>query len=250
MPRFEPIRQFRVSEEVTDRIKQAILLGEFKAGDKLPSERDLAKQFQVSRVAIREALRKLEHSGFIVTRQGATGGTYVTDLTFEYLTDAFLDLFLSDKIGIPELYQVRLFLEPEIARLAALAITPGYTQRLKEALQIEELPATSLREDIGMTTAVHYILAEMCGNRFFEAILRSSMKLTHRVIEVVNPDPYTLHPRGVHRPIVEAVLSGDSEAASSAMKKHAAEFGETLVKMEETYRNKINAVILGYSARK
>ena len=250
MPRFEPIRQFRVSEEVTDRIKQAILLGEFKAGDKLPSERDLAKQFQVSRVAIREALRKLEHSGFIVTRQGATGGTYVTDLTFEYLTDAFLDLFLSDKIGIPELYQVRLFLEPEIARLAALAITPGYTQRLKEALQIEELPATSLREDIGMTTAVHYILAEMCGNRFFEAILRSSMKLTHRVIEVVNPDPYTLHPRGVHRPIVEAVLSGDSEAASSAMKKHAAEFGETLVKMEDTYRKKINAVILGYSARK
>ena len=69
---------------------------------------------------------------FIVTRQGATG-TYVTDLTFEYLTDAFLDLFLSDKIGIPELYQVRLFLEPEIARLAALAITPAYAQRLKEA---------------------------------------------------------------------------------------------------------------------
>ncbi len=250
MPRFEPIRQFRVSEEVTDRIKRAILLGEFKAGDKLPSERDLAKQFQVSRVAIREALRKLEHSGFTVIRQGATGGTYVTDLTFEYLTDAFLDLFLSDKIGIPELYQVRLFLEPEIARLAALAITPGYAQRLKEALQNEELPATSLWEDIQMTTTVHYILAEMCGNRFFEAILRSSMRLTHKVIEVVNPDPFTLHPRGVHRPVVEAVLSGDSEAASSAMKKHATEFGEILVKMEETYRKKINVVTLDYGTRK
>ncbi len=238
MPRFEPIRQFRISEEVTERIKRAILLGEFKAGDKLPAERDLAKQFQVSRVAIREALRKLEHSGFIVTRQGATGGTYVTDLTFEYLANAFLDLFLSDKIGIPELYQVRLFLEPEIARLAALAITPGYAQRLKEALQDEELPAKNLWEDIELTTAVHYVLAEMCGNRFFEAILRSSMRLTHRVIEVVNPEPYTLHPRGIHRPIVEAVLSGDAEAASSAMKKHATEFGEILVKMEETYRKK------------
>ncbi len=238
MPRFEPIRQLRVSEEVTERIKRAILLGEFKAGDRLPSERDLAKQFQVSRVAIREALRKLEHSGFIVTRQGATGGTFVTDLNFEYLANAFLDLFLSDKIGIPELYQVRLFLEPEIARLAALAITPEYAKRLKEALQDEDLTATSLWEDIKMTTAVHYILAEMCGNRFFEAILRSSMRLTHRVIEVVNPEPYTLHPRGVHRPIVEAVLNGDSEAASSAMKKHATEFGEILVKMEETYRKK------------
>lgn len=238
MPRFEPIRQLRVSEEVTERIKRAILLGEFKAGDRLPSERDLAKQFQVSRVAIREALRKLEHSGFIITRQGATGGTFVTDLTFEYLANAFLDLFLSDKIGIPELYQVRLFLEPEIARLAASAITPEYAERLRQALKDEELIATSLWEDIRMTTAVHYVLAEMCGNRFFEAILRSSMRLTHRVIEVVNPDPYALHPRGIHRPIVEAVLKGDSEAASSAMKKHATEFGEILVKMEETYRKK------------
>jgi DNA-binding FadR family transcriptional regulator len=247
MPRFEPIRQFRVSEEVTERIKRAILLGEFKAGDKLPSERDLAKQFQVSRVAIREALRKLEHSGFIVIRQGATGGTYVTDLTFEYLTDAFLDLFLSDKIGIPELYQVRLFLEPEIARLAALAITPGYAQRLKEALQNEELPATSLWEDIQMTTAVHYILAEMCGNRFFEAIIRSSMKLTHRLIEVVNPNPYTLHPAGMHRPIVEAVLRGDPEAASLAMRKHAIEFGEILMNMEDTYRAK-KSILLSQTA--
>ena len=238
MPKFKPIRQFRVSEEVTEQLKQSILLGGFKAGDKLPPERDLAEQFQVSRVAIREALRRLENSGFITTRQGATGGAYVTDLNFEYLANAFLDLFLADKISIPELHRVRLLVEPEIARLAALAIRPEYAQRLEKALQDEELPATSLWEDIRMTTTVHYILAEMCGNRFFEAILRSSMRLTHRVIEVVNPEPYTLHPRGIHRPIVEAVLSGDSEAASSAMKKHATEFGEILVKMEETYRKK------------
>ncbi|HVP81314.1 MAG TPA: hypothetical protein VMV04_25765 [Thermodesulfobacteriota bacterium] len=64
------------------------------------------------------------------------------------------------------------------------------------------------------------------------------MRLTHRVIEVVNPEPFTLLPRGIHRPIVEAVLNGDPEAASSAMKKHATEFGEILVKMEETYRKK------------
>jgi len=238
MPKFKPIRQFRVSEEVTEQLKQSILLGGFKAGDKLPSERDLAEQFQVSRVAIREALRKLEHSGFIVTRQGATGGAYVTDLNFEYLANAFLDLFLADKISVPELHRVRLLIEPEIARLAALAITPEYAQRLKKSLQSEELPTSSLSEDIEMKTAVHYILAEMCGNRFFEAIVRSSMKLTHRLIEVVNPDPYTLHPAGLHRPIVEAVLMGDPETASSAMKKHATEFGAILLKMEETYREK------------
>jgi DNA-binding FadR family transcriptional regulator len=171
----------------------------------------------------------------------------VTDLNFEYLANAFLDLFLADKISIPELHRVRLLVEPEIARLAASAIRPEYAQRLEKALQSEELPTASLPEDIEMKTAVHYILAEMCGNRFFEAIIRSSMKLTHRLIEVVNPNPYTLHPAGLHRPIVEAVLRGDPEAASLAMRKHAIEFGEILMNMEDTYRAK-KSILLSQTA--
>jgi DNA-binding FadR family transcriptional regulator len=233
---FRPVRQLRVSEEIISQLKESILLGHFKPGDKLPAERYLAEEFKVSRVAIREALRSLENSGFIITRQGATGGAYVTELTFEYLANAFLDLFLADKISIPELHRVRLVIEPEIARLAALAITPEYGRRLKEALEAEDAPPTSLSEDIKVKTAVHYILAEMCGNRFFEAIVRSSMKLTHTLIQMVNPDPYTMHPAGMHRPVVDAVLAGDAKAAAIEMGKHTVEFGETLIKMEKVYR--------------
>jgi DNA-binding FadR family transcriptional regulator len=198
----------------------------------------LVEEFQVSRAAIREAFRILESSGFITTRQGVNGGMYVTELAFGHISNAFLDLFSADKISIPELYHVRLLIEPEIARLAALANTPEYAQRLKEALESEELPTKSLWEDIEMKTAVHYILAEMSGNRFLEAILRSSMKLTHKVIEVVSPNPYTLHPAGMHRPIVEAVTRGDPEAACSTMREHAIEFGQILIKMEKTYRER------------
>jgi GntR family transcriptional regulator, transcriptional repressor for pyruvate dehydrogenase complex len=235
---FKPVRQLRVFEEIVAQLKQSILTGHFKSGEKLPTEREMVEQFQVSRVAIREALRTLENSGFIVTRQGANGGAYVTDLSFEFLANAFVDLFLADKISIPELHRVRLIIEPEIARLAALAITPEFTRRLTKALEDEEAPASSLLEDIKIKTAVHYILAEMCGNRFLEAIVRSSMKLTHTLILMVNPDPYAMHPAGMHRPTVEAVLRGDPEASSIAMHKHTLEFGETLIKMEKTYREK------------
>jgi len=58
-----------------------------------------------------------------------------------------------------------------------------------------------------------------------------------------------LHPRGVHRSVVEAVLSGDPEAACSAMRKHATEFGEILVRMEETYRKK-KSILLCYRQRR
>ena len=238
MPRFKPIRQLRISEEVAEQLKQSIVSGHFKPGEKLPPERDLAEEFQVSRVAIREALRKLEHAGFIVTRQGATGGAYVTDLNFEYLVNAFLDLFLSEKISIPELHHVRLLIEPEVARLAASNITPEYAQRLKEALDIEELPITSLSVDVDRKQRVHFILAEMCGNRFFEALMRSLLGLTKKVVEAVNPDPDYVHPKGMHRSVVEAVVAGNAEAAAEAMKKHTIDFGENFIKMERTYREK------------
>ncbi|MGQ9510204.1 MAG: FadR/GntR family transcriptional regulator, partial [Thermodesulfobacteriota bacterium] len=238
MTKFKPIKPPRISEEVAQQIKKAILSGHFKAGEKLPSERDLADEFQVSRLAIREAIRKLEYIGFIITRQGVTGGAYVTDLTFEYLANAFLDLFLANKISIPELYQVRLLIEPEVARLAALNITPEYVLRLKEALEIEDLPIITLSIDIERKQKIHLILAEMSGNRFFEALVRSLLRLTKKVVEAVNPDPDLVHPRGMHNAIVEAVLKGDSESAMEAMKKHTIEFGENFIKMERTFRER------------
>jgi DNA-binding FadR family transcriptional regulator len=244
MPTFKPIKQLRVSEEVAEQLKQSILSSHFKPGEKLPPERNLAEEFQVSRVAIREALRKLEHAGFIITRQGATGGAYVTDLTFEYLVNAFLDLFLSDKISIPELHGVRLLIEPEVARLAASNITPEYAQSLKEALDIEELPVTSLSVDVDRKQRVHFILAEMCGNRFFEALMRSLLGLTKKVVEAVNPSPDYVHPTGMHRSVVEAVVAGNAEAAAEAMKKHTIDFGENFIKMERTYREKNSLLTL------
>jgi DNA-binding FadR family transcriptional regulator len=237
MTRFKPIRQLRVSEEVAKQLKQSILVGHFKSGDKLPAERDLADEFKVSRVTIREALRKLQGSGFIATRQGATGGAYVTDLTFEHLTDAFLDLFLSEKISVPELSQVRLLVEPKVAQLAALNVTSEDAQRLKKALDAEGLPVTNISEDLKRKQMVHLILAEMCGNRFLEAIVGSLMSLTRTVVETVEASPQS-HPLGMHHPIVEAVLARDATAAAAAMEKHSIEFGEILVKMERAYRKK------------
>jgi GntR family transcriptional regulator, transcriptional repressor for pyruvate dehydrogenase complex len=237
MGAFKPIKQIRVSDEIVEQLKQSILGGNFKAGDKLPSERELAEEFQVSRVAVREALRSLKELGFIVTRQGATGGAYVTDLTFEHLAKAFLDLFLAEKISIPELHGVRLYIEPEVARLAAMNVTPEYAARLTEMLEEEEKPSSSLMEDVERKMAIHFILAEMCGNRFFEAIVRSLMSLTRRVVEIIKPDPPHMHPAGMHHPVVEAVIAGDPEAAAAAMRQHAIEYGKNLMGAEKAYRS-------------
>ena len=243
MQSFKPVRQSRISDEVLDQLKKSILLGYFKAGDKLPSERELAEQFKVSRIAIRESLRALENKGFIMIRQGVTGGTFVTELTFEHLSNAFVDLFLSEKISIPELVQMRVLLEPEIARLAALHKDEESAGRLKEALGREALPIRSFAEDIDIKTMVHHILAEMCGNSFFEALERSLMAMTRQAIQAVEPETPFLHPAGMHDEVVEAVLAGNPDQALEAMRRHAVEFGERLIDMENTFRKKKENII-------
>ena len=236
--RFKPIKPARVSEEVAEQIKQSILLGQFKTGEKLPSERELAEEFEVSRVAVREALRALANSGFVSTRQGSAGGAFVTDLTFEQLTNTYLDLFLANKISIPELHEVRMLVEPEMTRCAAQNVSSMYADRLRAALDAEELPLATLMDDIDRKMAVHFILAEMCGNRFFEGLVRSVMRLTRQVVEAVSPDPRLMHPAGWHVPVVEAVLAGDGDTAFAVMRRHAIEFGERLIKMEKSFREK------------
>jgi GntR family transcriptional repressor for pyruvate dehydrogenase complex len=238
MRQFKPIRQVRVSEEVAEQLKQSILSGELKAGDKLPSERDLAEGFEVSRLAVREAFRSLQGAGFVVARQGSGGGVFVTDLTFEQLSNAYLDLFVADKISIPELLELRLLVEPQVARSAAKNISSQYRKRLKEALEAESFPASELLEDVDKKSVIHFVLAEMCGNRFFEGLVRSTMKLTRRVMEAVNPEFDDIHPSGMHDAVVAAVFRGDSEAAFDAMQRHMAEFGENMVKMEKAFRKK------------
>lgn len=237
MRHFKPVRQPRISNVIFQQLKNAILANEFKAGDRLSSEKELSEQFQVSRVAVREAIRSLENAGFVTIRQGLNGGAYVTDLTFEHLANACLDLFLADKISVDELHQVRILIEPEVARLAAIHTTPEWNDRLLKAYQAEHPPGAYLSADIASATRVHFILAEMCKNRFLEALVNSLLKMSRKIIEEMRPNPpSSIHPPGVHKPIVDAVLAGDPEGAAEAMRVHARVFYDNLVRMEKYYR--------------
>ena len=172
-------------------------------------------------------------------RQGSTGGAYVTDLNFEQMAGACLDLFLANKISVHELNQVRILIEPEVARLAARNVTPEFKQRLLHAFEAEHPPKATLSQDIASATRVHFVLAEMSGNRFLEAIVNSVIKLNASILEEMKPDPpNSIHPPGLHRPIIEAVLAGDPEAAAETMRDHAVLFYENLINLEKDYRKR------------
>ena len=238
MGQFKPIRQIRVSEEVLSQLKESILLGKFKSGEKLPSERELTEEFQVSRGVIREAIRALEITGFVELRQGPTGGAFVIDLSFDHVGNAFLDLFLANKVSIPELANVRYYIEPEVASLAALNATEEDKKRLMDAQEEEFLIVTTTTARITQFQKVHHVISESCQNHFYEAISKSMLRLTFEVVEAVDPDHEALHMPGEHKHIIDAVISANAETAQVEMKTHMEKFCKSLLEMETAYRQK------------
>jgi len=238
MPSFKPVKQARASEEVLGQIKQAILGGEYPAGGKLPSERELCEQFHVSRVVVREAIRALELTGFVRLRQGPSGGAFVQELTLDRLSSAFMDLFLTSKLSARELVEVRSHIEPETARLAASNPDGECATRLEKAFQEEHSETLTHSQWVSRNLAVHYILASMCRNRFYEAIVTPLLDLTLEMVLVVKPSHKVIHDHQEHELIIDAVISQDPDAAAQAMKEHVSKVGASLIELERDYRRK------------
>src|SRR5438094_846059 len=109
---FMPTRRDRVSAEILRQLKSAILAGRLKSGDRLPSEKQLAEQFQSSRGSVREAIRTLEQAGLLVVRRGAGGGAVVADGDLRHVTDSLFTLIRLGSVSIHDLTEGRVILEP------------------------------------------------------------------------------------------------------------------------------------------
>ncbi|MEW5909441.1 MAG: FadR/GntR family transcriptional regulator [Thermodesulfobacteriota bacterium] len=233
---FRSVKQNRIAVEIVNQLKGAILSGRYKPGERMPTERELTEQFQVSRVVVREALRELEIKGMVKIFQGPAGGAYVTDLSFDQLKNALLDLFLYNKLSVEELIHVRILIETEIARLASMHVNPGFIRRLEEAFDAESFEDLSHADFVSNRLMVHEILAEMCGNRLLKGIASSLFKLTGELIQEVKPPRKIIHRRQEHADIVQAVIRKDAEGAAEAMKRHLESVGGKLIRLEAAYR--------------
>jgi GntR family transcriptional regulator, transcriptional repressor for pyruvate dehydrogenase complex len=235
---FTPVKQARIAVEIVSQLKAAILSGRFKPGERLPTERELTEQFQVSRVVVREAVRELEIKGLVRILQGPTGGAYVTDLSLDHLNNAFLDLFLYNRVSVAELIQARRLIECEIVRLAAARIDASCVRRLQAALATERQAGASHAALVSNRLTFHHLLAEACGNRLLQATASALLRLTGEVILEVKPVKKVIHRQEEHAAILRAVLDQDGAAAERAMQQHLESMGRQLARLEGTYRKR------------
>src|SRR6266852_7716437 len=138
--RIASLKRRRVYESVAEQIRQAIFSGQLAPGHKLPPEREMARQFQTSRVALREALRALEQEGMINIKRGFGGGAFVADFdgALRALTDSLNTVVKLGQAKSGNLTEVRCILEPVMARTAAARASEEDLNAMQKIVEAQE----------------------------------------------------------------------------------------------------------------
>lgn len=216
---FVPVRTVRASTDVIAQIRSAILAGSYRPGDRLPTEREMARQFGVSRVTIRDALRALEASGLVEIRVGGHGGPYVATPNSAALSESLSNHFQLHGTTFAELAEARLALETTAARLAAERATAADLAAMRAALD-EEGDSASRSVDF------HTALVLAAHNTALQVMWSATRALLQEAFDTLHarqPD-MVLVARSVHLQLYEAVEGRDADLAVRLMREHLYDF--------------------------
>ncbi len=217
-----PVQFTKVFERVAEQIEKRILEGELRKGDRLPTERELAEQFQVSRTAVREAMKSLAQKGLINMRPGR--GTIVIDGAHEAMENSIslmMKLKLGEVGGSDNLVEFRGILETEMAALAAARATEKEISAMREAIRVMDKSLSDADAFIRADNAFHEALAQATQNALILILINSIVHLLSEQRKQIfetegGPQRGQIH----HKRILESIIRRDPEAARAAMRAH------------------------------
>ncbi|MGF6770742.1 GntR family transcriptional repressor for pyruvate dehydrogenase complex [Paraburkholderia sp. GAS199] len=227
---FRPIQSFtrkRLSDVVSDQIKQLISDGTLMPGDRLPAERDLATQLGVSRPSLREALIRLEADGYIET--SGRGGFTVVDVTAPIISKPLAELLIQNPRTSADILELRQGLEAISTVYAAERATDVDRQKIAEAF--DALKAASLTQDRAslaeLDAAFHLAIADSTHNialahvmHGIHTLIHEGMRQYHRLIDYDDAMEKQLMTQ--HQAIYDAVMARDAQKARKAAERHLA----------------------------
>ncbi len=225
---WRPVRGGNAFEITVARLAQAIKLGMVIEGERLPPERELAERLQVSRVTLREAIGALRDAGYLESRRGRGGGTFVV-YGGGHQADRADPAALAREMGgqLHDALDFRRVLEPGAASLAA-------TRTLSASDRQQLVAALAAARDRGPTRRVndsrlHLGIASASGCSSLAAAIADVQLTLDRLLAAIPVIPRNLdHSDAQHDRIVDAILHGDPLAARIAMEEHCAATAELL----------------------
>jgi len=237
-PIFEPIETpKRHFELIEASIRREIYNGSLVPGQKLPNEFELARQFNVGRSAVREALKVLELAGLLVVRRGYNGGTFVAPPDFEEASESITLTFRLGETTIDQLIEAALAIEVRAAELTAQNASDLEIDDLQEIIQRTE---QSLNVPARYLTALidfHMAVAELSHNTVFILALNAMRNLFIQELNRLISDQrlrktFILH----QKEILKAIAEHDPQRAGQAMRVHLCHMNDRLEREPSTKR--------------
>ena len=218
---FQPISQKRNSEVIAMQIEEAILAKRYKLNDKLPSERELALQFNAGRGAVREALRILEGTGLIFVKPGGDGGIFVKEIDSSTMTKTIFNMVRIGYISIQDVTEIRVNLETKVIENIIDSINEEGIKALEDnILSCEKLIKDKI-SPIEEIQNFHRQLASHCSNLLLVHLVNGIVDLSDAFIKNELPGkPLTPSHISHHKSIVESLKRKDLEAGRKAITHH------------------------------
>jgi len=222
------IKKIRIHEEVVSQIHELIKEGRVKAGDQLPSERELAETFKISRTSVREALRALETHGLIISRTGM--GNFVADLPIESLVATLAKLLIEEKDALSDIFELRKLIEPQIASLAAERATAKDIERIKRLLDKQKEQVQGGATGVDADTEFHFAIGQATQNHAIEKLVSGLMEvLSHSREESLQTSGRRQASIDSHLAIVNAIAEHNQAKAMGAMRHHIEQVEENVL---------------------
>jgi DNA-binding FadR family transcriptional regulator len=218
---FKPVKGDRPSTDIIGQIRGLLGRGELRTGDRLPSERELAERFAVSRNSVRQALRSLQEQGLLEIRKGAAGGAFIHGGGGGAMQNVLSDLFSLGTIRPQDLTEVRVLVGVEVVRLACSRATEDEIRLLEanvaQAERAIEAGDLDLRTELNLE--FHKMLGRMSGNALLVAITDGVITITKQFVGRIGrtPNSYVMPFR---KRLLRHLRARDVDAAMSEMRRH------------------------------
>jgi GntR family transcriptional repressor for pyruvate dehydrogenase complex len=215
-----PVRANSVANQIVLQVREALFEGRFLPGDRLGSEKDLAAQFDVSRITVRDALRTLETMGIVEIRVGASGGARIAQGNLDHYSDALSIQFRLSGITGTEMLDLQIAIEGAAVELAATNRNPTDLEKLSNLLEEAE---GLLGDPAGFTQSgqkFHLAVVEASGNRAFIAQFKGLRHVVWPKNGKRAKREIASHALKIHKNIYCAIREGDREVARKLMIIH------------------------------
>ena len=206
---------------VTEQLKDMIISGTYKSGEKLPNEASLCEMFGVSRITIREAMKKLSMMGLLDIRQGK--GTFVKSMDLSLFMKPLYQLIDFEEVDIDAIFDARLYIESGTVYLAATRRTEADLERMERNLQ--ELKKAIALEDLNTVShydsAIHEEIAKCAGNPILLACLQAVNEINKTCVLRLSKSMEMLDDCfDEHYKIYEGIKNQNADAAVEALRRH------------------------------